>query len=199
MDVDMQVASLSAYVQVIAFLCFVTFSHAALGTADGALDSAIQRLMKQQQVPGVAIAVIERGRITAVNGYGLANKAKMIPVTGDTVFQAASISKPVSASLVMKLVQEGKLDLDQPVTHYLKHWRLPVGRYSDEGVTLRCILSHTAGLSIPGYFGFRPGKPLQTIKQSLIAAADAGNQPLAIMYPPGKAFHYSGGVIRSPS
>jgi CubicO group peptidase (beta-lactamase class C family) len=118
---------------------------------------------------------------------------RRLPATEHTVFQVASLSKPVSAWVAMKLVEEGRLDLDAPVSRYLNRWRLLASEFDTDGVTLRRILSHTAGLSIGGYLGFPPGEPLQTLEASLASAADAGHQPLAVIYPPGRDWHYSGG------
>jgi CubicO group peptidase (beta-lactamase class C family) len=158
-----------------------------------AFDDAIPKLMDKRGVPGVAIAVVRGGEVAWGKGYGWADKDRRLPVTEHTVFQAASISKSVSAWVVMKLVENGKLALDTPASRYLTRWQLPASPFDNDGVTLRRILSHTAGLSIAGYLGFPPGTPLQTLEASLTSAADAGQQPLAVVFPPGQGWHYSGG------
>src|ERR671933_527152 len=124
-----------------------------------AFDDAIPHLMDKRGVPGVAIAVVKGGEVAWGKGYGWADKDRRLPVTEHTVFQAASISKAVSAWVVMKLVEQGTLALDTPVSRYLTRWQLPASPFDNDGVTLRRILSHTAGLSIPGYLGFPPGSP----------------------------------------
>jgi len=158
-----------------------------------AFDIVMPQLMDRYGVPGLAVGIVMEGKVAWVKGYGYADKNRRLPVTGDTVFQAASISKPVSAWVAMKLVEEGKLDLDAPISKYLTRWQPPQSKFDNNEVTLRRILSHTAGLSIPGYRGFVPGVRLQTIEESLTAAEDADNQLLAVVFPPGQGWHYSGG------
>ncbi|HEX2276029.1 MAG TPA: serine hydrolase domain-containing protein [Candidatus Tectomicrobia bacterium] len=159
------------------------------------LDAALPPLMERARVPGVALAVVEAGDVAWVRGYGWADAQTRQPVTAHTLFQAASISKPVSAWVAMRLVEAGTLDLDRPVAHYLTRWQLPASPFDPRGVTLRRMLSHTAGLSIPGYLGFAPGQRVQPLEESLTSAADAagGEQPLAVIFPPGQEWHYSGG------
>jgi CubicO group peptidase (beta-lactamase class C family) len=160
-----------------------------------AFDDAIPQLMHRRGVPGVAIAVVREGEVTSVKGYGWADQARRRPVTAHTAFQAASLSKPVSAWVAMTLVEGGQLSLDAPVARYLTRWQLPASPFDTAGVTVRRILSHTAGLSIPGYLGIAPGQRLQTLEESLTSAADAAgdDQPLAVIFPPGQGWHYSGG------
>ena len=96
------------------------------------------------------------------------------PVDGGTRFQVASMSKWITAWGVMTLVESGKLDLDKPVSRYLKRWQLPAGEFSNDGVTVRRLLSHMAGLTDGlGYAGFKPGEPMQDMVGSLTKAADA--------------------------
>lgn len=118
-------------------------------------------------------------------------------VNGDSRFQVASMSKWVTAWGVMKLVEEGKLDLDKPVSIYLKRWQLPQTKFNNNGVTVRRLLSHMAGLTDGlGYAGFKPGAPVQSLEGSLTRAADAspghdGRTQVGIE--PGTEFDYSGG------
>jgi CubicO group peptidase (beta-lactamase class C family) len=156
-------------------------------------DRAIPGLLQESGVPGMALGLVVEGQVAWAKGYGLANTKTGARVTPDTVFQAASISKSVSAWAVMRLAEARRVDLDAPVSRYLKRWQLPASRFDTAGVTLRRILSHTAGLNVPGYSGFPPGVPLQSLTQSLTAAADAGGQGLAVVAAPGSAWHYSGG------
>ena len=158
-----------------------------------AFDQTVDEAMTQSGVPGLAIALIERGQVIWTKGYGLADKEAGISVTPSTLFQAASVSKSLSAWAVMRLVEQGKLALDTPVSHYLTRWKLPDTGYGSNAVTLRRILSHTAGLSVPGYLGFGPGQALQSIEASLASADDTGHQGVRVIYHPGASFHYSGG------
>lgn len=119
------------------------------------------------------------------------------PVDRDTRFQVASMSKWVTAWGVMRLVEAGKLDLDAPVSTYLTRWKLPPGKFDNNGVTVRRVLSHTAGLTDGlGYAGFKPGEPIQTLEASLSKAADASpgrDGIVRVGIEPGTAFEYSGG------
>ncbi|HXC55004.1 MAG TPA: serine hydrolase domain-containing protein [Rhizomicrobium sp.] len=119
------------------------------------------------------------------------------PVDRDTLFQVASMSKWLTAWGVMTLVESGRIDLDAPVSRYLKRWTLPPSQFDNDGVTVRRLLSHTAGLTDGlGYRGFAPGEKLQTLPASLTHAADAmPGAPGAVRVglKPGSAWRYSGG------
>jgi len=161
--------------------------------APAALEQAMLGLMDKWQVHGTAVSLIEAGEVVLEQGYGWADTEASLPALPTTVFQVASISKAVSAAVALRLVQEGLLDLDVPISGYLTRWQLPESEFDSDEVTLRRVLSHTAGLSVPGYMGFPPDQPAQSLEASLISAADAGGQPLTVMLPPGKQWAYSGG------
>ena len=96
------------------------------------------------------------------------------PVDRDTLFQVASLSKWITALGVMTLVDAGRVDLDAPVDTYLKRWKLPPSEFDNRKVTVRRLLSHTAGLTDGlGYGGFEPGEPIQPLPDSLTRASDA--------------------------
>jgi len=119
-----------------------------------------------------------------------------VPVDRDTQFQVASLSKWATAWGVMALVERGKIDLDAPVSRYLTRWRLPAGDFDNDQVTVRRLLSHTAGLTDGlGYAGFAPGVPVQPLEASLTRAADASpgaDGRVRVGRVPG-SFEYSGG------
>ena len=119
-----------------------------------------------------------------------------VPVDRDTQFQVASLSKWATAWGVMALVERGKIDLDAPVSRYLTRWRLPAGDFDNDQVTVRRLLSHTAGLTDGlGYAGFAPGVPVQPLEASLTRAADASpgaDGRVRVGRAPG-SFEYSGG------
>lgn len=119
------------------------------------------------------------------------------PVNSDTLFQMASVSKWVTAWGVMKLVEDGRIELDAPVSRYLTRWHLPKGDYSNDGVTIRRLLSHTAGLTDHlGFQGFLPGVKVQTLEEALTYAADVmpgRDGRVRVGAEPGKTFIYSGG------
>lgn len=139
----------------------------------------------------LALVVIDGGRVSASYFHSIGR-----PVDADTLFQMASVSKWITAWGVMTLVESGRIDLDVPVSRYLKRWRLPPTEYGDDQVTVRRLLSHTAGLTDGlGYCGFAPGQPLQTLPASLTSAADGcpfTNGAVSVGARPG-AWQYSGG------
>jgi CubicO group peptidase (beta-lactamase class C family) len=169
------------------------FTAGSFAAIQSRMHAALPRLMKTYEVPGAALALIEQGRVRDVRGFGMAQPGAGVPVTPQTLFQAASDSKPVTAFAVLDLAERGQLDLDAPIETYLGGWKLPPSQWSPEQVTVQRVLSHTAGLSVPGYGGFPPGEPTQTLLESLAGAADAGGTPVAIIQPPGQGFAYSGG------
>jgi CubicO group peptidase (beta-lactamase class C family) len=118
-------------------------------------------------------------------------------VGGDTLFQAASLSKWVTAWGVMSLVDRDIVDLDAPVETYLTRWRLPASEFDHDGVTVRRLLSHTAGLVDGlGYGGFVDPGAVQGIEESLARAADADpgrNGIVRVGREPGTGWRYSGG------
>lgn len=152
--------------------------------------------MKHYDVPGVSIAVIDDGKIVWAKGYGVREKETETPIGTDTLFQAASISKPVTAAATMQLVQEGRLNLDTNVDSYLKSWQVPSNEFTvDQPVTLRGILTHTAGTSVSGFLGYRPESPLPTTVQILQGAKPANSKPVVVIRKPGTACSYSGGGV----
>src|SRR5690606_9302269 len=140
----------------------------------------------------VAFVLIEKGKV--VGEHYVSTGA---PVTRDTLFQLASLSKWATALGVLKLAEEGRLDLDAPVSRYLTRWQLPETEYDADGVTARRLLSHTAGLTDGlGYMGFEKGTPVQTLEASLTEAADpmsGADGRTRIGLAPGSAWSYSGG------
>jgi CubicO group peptidase (beta-lactamase class C family) len=118
------------------------------------------------------------------------------PVDRDTQFQVASLSKLATAWGVMTLVEQGKLDLDAPVSKYLTRWKLPPTEFDNDKVTVRRLLSHTAGLTDGlGYGGFKPGEPVQSLEASLTRASDAspGHSGVTRVGKEAGKFDYSGG------
>ncbi|HEY6293815.1 MAG TPA: serine hydrolase [Terriglobia bacterium] len=146
------------------------------------------------KVPGVSIAVIDRGRIDWARGYGFADVAAKRLVTPDTRFQAASISKSVAAAAALHFVEQGKLDLDRNVNDYLKSWQVPDNDFTrEQKVTLRRILSHSAGLTIHGFPGYEAGTPVPTLVQVLDGVRPANTEAIRVDTVPGVKWRYSGG------
>jgi CubicO group peptidase (beta-lactamase class C family) len=151
-------------------------------------------LMRQENVPGISVAVIEDGRVVWARAYGLADRATGRAATPETMFQAASISKPVAASAALALVDQGVLDLDRPVNEQLTSWQVPAHDFA-EAVTLRRLLTHTAGLTVHGFPGYRADAPLPTPIQVLNGAAPANTAAVRVDLQPGSRWRYSGGGI----
>ncbi|MDP3854109.1 serine hydrolase [Phenylobacterium sp.] len=150
--------------------------------------------MRATKTPGVSIAFFEDGRIRWTRTYGLADVASGRPVTAETLFQAASISKPVAATAALRLMQDGRLSLDDDVNMQLKDWRLPDSAFTaDRKVTLRGLLSHTAGLTVSGFPGYPPGGALPEVVQILNGQAPANTRAVISNAVPGARWSYSGG------
>ena len=130
------------------------------------IEKKIPQLLHDFTVPGAAIAIIENGEIVLQKGYGFSDIEKEVKVNTKTGFNIGSISKTIAAWGVMKLVQEGKIDLDAPAEKYLSRWHLPESEFNSNEVTIRRLLSHTAGLSLHGYPGWSPNDKLPTIEES---------------------------------
>jgi CubicO group peptidase (beta-lactamase class C family) len=142
--------------------------------------------------PGLAVALVCHGRTSWAAGYGVADQAKGQPVTPATRFQAASVSKPVTAWGVLRLVEQGRIGLDEPVIGHLRRWCPPSSPFQAEAITVRRLLSHTAGLSVHGYTGQTLDRPLPPIEASLSGEA-GGSFPVEQLDAPGRRWLYSGG------
>ena len=175
-------------------LGLLTLAQAAGAAADrlASFDAYAQERLDEWRVAGAAVAIIEQGAIVHRLQLGEADTETGAPVTAATRFQVGSISKPVAAWVVMTLVAQGRVDLDRPISAYVKSWQLPESTYRSDEVTVRRVLSHTAGLSLGGYPGFRRDKALPTTVESLGGATN-GSGSVEIFAEPGEAFSYSGG------
>lgn len=150
--------------------------------------------MQELHVPGVSVAFFENSRIVWAKAYGHADVANHRPMTTDTLLQAGSISKPLSAVAALQLVEKGTLDLDRDVNTMLKSWRVPSNTLTTvRKVTLRKLLSHTAGLTVQGFEGYSRGDKLPTLQQILDGRKPANSAPVVVKTTPGKQFIYSGG------
>ncbi len=157
-----------------------------------ALQSALIETAENEYRGNLAMVLIENGTVVTEHFA-----SKGTPVDGETLFQVASLSKWVSALGIMKLVEDGTLDLDAPVSTYLTRWQLPESEFDNDGVTLRRLLSHTAGLTDGlGYAGYLPDQSLPSLETSLTKAPDASPGASGIVrvgIEPGSQFEYSGG------
>lgn len=150
--------------------------------------------MKYYKVPGVSIAVIKDYKIDWAKGYGLADTVKNIPVTTETMFSAGSISKFLMAVTALKMVDDGQIELEKPINNYLTSWKITENDFTKKTpITLRMLLSHSAGTSQTSYFGFTPTQPLPTITEILSGAKISETRPVVVNSEPNKEFRYSGG------
>jgi CubicO group peptidase (beta-lactamase class C family) len=157
-----------------------------------ALQVAARQALAASTAPGLAVALVHHGRLTWARGLGVADRVTGKPVTARTRFQAASLSKPVTAWGVLRLVEQGRIGLDEPAVGHLRRWRPPPSPFDTEGITVRRLLSHTAGLSVHGYQGQTPEEPLPSIEASLSGEA-GGSFPVELLAAPGRGWLYSGG------
>ena len=171
----------------------VTAPKPAESSAD-TVDDTIRAEMRKRQIPGLSLAIIQDGRIVKAKGYGVTEKGGEIPVTTSTLFQAGSISKPVSAAGALRLVEQGKLELDRDVNASLVTWKVPENEFTKKKkVTLRGLLSHTAGLTIHGFPGYDADGPVATLVQVLDGAKPANTPAIRVDILPGSRWRYSGG------
>ncbi|MEO0374603.1 MAG: serine hydrolase domain-containing protein [Cyanobacteria bacterium P01_A01_bin.17] len=162
-------------------------------------DYLIQNLNQADQptLGSAALVLIQAGEVVATHSFGIANVENESPVKIDqTLYQMASVSKLVTAWGVMKLVEDGKISLDEPVNQYLNRWKFPASEYSEQ-VTIRHLLSHTGGLDdLFGYAGFLPDESIQSLEESLTLTQDpaSGNpRGVTVTREPGQRWLYSGG------
>ncbi len=157
-----------------------------------AFAAAVADRLDRANRGNAAFRLIEAGRVASEHYVSIGE-----PVGPDTLFQMASVSKWVTAWGVMKLVEDGAVDLDAPIETYLTRWSLPASEFDRTGVTVRRLLSHTAGLTDGlGYEGFPPGTDVQPLEASLDQAADAmagADGRTRIGLEPGSEWRYSGG------
>jgi CubicO group peptidase (beta-lactamase class C family) len=142
----------------------------------------------------VSVAVFDRFEMVWAKTYGVKQAGGSEPVTLDTLFQAASISKPVTAMAALHFVEAGTWTLDEDINNRLLSWKLPDNEFTKEQkATLRRLLSHTAGTTIHGFAGYQADQPLPTLPQVLDGKAPANSGPVRVDLVPGTKERYSGG------
>jgi CubicO group peptidase (beta-lactamase class C family) len=153
---------------------------------------AARQFVDSANAGNAVFALIENGSVHGVHAVSVGEAVDV-----NTVFQTASLSKWISAWGVMALVEERRLDLDAPVNTYLTRWTLPKSKFDNDKVTVRRLLSHTAGLTDGlGYAGFEPGAAVQSLEESLTQPADVSpgaSGTIEVGYEPGSEWRYSGG------
>jgi CubicO group peptidase (beta-lactamase class C family) len=155
--------------------------------------TALIQRMTDLHVPGVSIAVIHNGSIEWARGFGVMREGGA-PVTEYTLFQAGSISKPIAAMAALYQVQKGRLSLDADINSELISWKLPESPAANgKPVTLRELLTHTAGLTVHGFPGYATNDPVPTLIQILNGDKPANTPPIRVESEPGSKWNYSGG------
>jgi CubicO group peptidase (beta-lactamase class C family) len=151
----------------------------ALAQPDDPIDQYIQTVMKERQIPGLALLIARDGKIVRAKGYGFSNVELQAPVKPETLFQSGSMGKQFTATAVMKLVEQGKVQLDDPLTKYFKD-----APPSWKNVTVRELLSHTGGFTdYPKNFNFH----LDRTEDELLKVVES----LPLAFPPGTKWSYA--------
>ena len=155
------------------------------------IERVVPGSLRAHHVPGASVAVVQGGTVRWTASYGLADAAARRPMTPQTVMQIASVSKTVAAYAVVRLALRGRVALDAPVDRFTGGWRLPRSEFDGRGVTLRRLMSHTAGINVDGYPGLPLERALPSTEGSLAGVSRAGR--VRIAEAPGGGFRYSGG------
>ena len=148
-----------------------------------AVRQAVRQTLEAAKVPSIAVAVVKDGAIVFEEGFGWADVERKIPATARTPYSLASMTKPITATAVMNLYEDGRLDIDAPIEWHLGGLRLGGDVASARGVTARRIMSHSAGLPQYGNFyldGATPAGSKATISKFAIT-----------VFPPNTRFEYS--------
>lgn len=149
------------------------------------LDTSIPDAMEAAGVPGLSIALIDGGELVWSNAYGWADVASQTPMTVKTVNRAESISKPVTAVGVLSLIEQGSVRLDDRLVDHIDRWAFPEDATLARGITVRQLLSHTAGVA-PGPVGVH-----YTLDGDMPSLDENLTREFHLTQPPGSAFLYS--------
>lgn len=156
----------------------------------------LEERMQELGAPGVSIAVVDEWRVVWARGFGRRIVTADAPVTPATLFQAASIGKAIFATASLRLVDQRRLELDRDVNEVLRSWKVPENEHTArEKVTLRRILSHTAGTNVHGFVRVPGGGRSPTLPELLEGKPPAVNEPVRVIQEPGRSFRYSGGGV----
>lgn len=148
-------------------------------------EEALKSKMKEARITSGGIAIIENGNIVYKSSFGYLDNIKKKKTNSASLYNVASISKSLTAWGVMKLVENGKIKLDEPVNTYLKRWEVPSFKDDSTQITIRMLLSHTAGLNMGPVPEYAPGKVLPSLPEAV--------KDLQVIQRPGQDFRYSGG------
>lgn len=151
--------------------------------------------LKHFKVPGLSFAVVDNYQVVYNHTAGLKETGTQNKIDSNTAFSTASISKPVTATIVAMLAEQGKLEIDAPVSRYLKRWSMPTSQFTqNKAITFRHLLTHTAGTSQGGFADFNLGDDIPTPIESLNGIKlPRYNTPISMMFTPESDWEYSGG------
>ncbi len=167
---------------------------AVIETGSHPAGMSLAERMEHYLMPGVSIAVINDGQVEWAKGYGVTEAGGTQAVTADTVFQACSVSKPISVTGMMLLAQSGALDISRDVNDFLTSWRLADDEFTaTEKATVERLMSHTGGTNVSGFGGYPAGSAVPTLLQVLGGSPPANTEPIQVVYIPGSRSSYSGG------
>lgn len=167
-----------------------------LPPGEGAPRWSLAERMRHHNVPGVAIAIVRNGEVVSAAGYGVREAGAQDAVDGDTLFSVGSISKVATATTTLRLVAQGRLDLDRDVNDYLTRWMPPPSpEVPQPRVSLRMLMSHTSGLGVHGFADYQPEEPLPTLVQVLDGEAPAKGEAVRFRHTSGLVQDYSGGGV----
>ncbi len=155
------------------------------GSEELDLAAVVEAAVDRYRVPSASVSRIVAGEVAWTRHFGES-------VSGEAVYQVASLSKPVTALGVLLLAEEGRIDLDRSVFDYISQWKLPQGEWDSRAVTVRRLLGHSSGLNIHGYPGFPPGEELPDLIASL-GGVTAGAGAVRLLDDPGSSIRYSSG------
>jgi len=170
-----------------------TLRRAVIFENDSGSNLSLANRMDRWKVPGLSVAIIDNCKIVDSHGFGITRRGG-VEVQSNTLFQAASVTKPVVAFAALRLVDQGLLSLDSDVNAELRSWKVPVSPLLEgHPITLRGILNHSAGLIPGGYGGYSHDEPVPTLIQTLSGVKPARPKPVQVAYVPGSDWRYSGG------
>ena len=175
---------------------FILFNSISIAqpTPDHDFSKWLTAAMQKESVPAVSIVVVKNYHILWAKGYGVTDKQKQQLVSINTLFQAGSISKPVTAMAALKAVQDKLIFLDKNINLYLTTWKLPENRFTKvHKVTLRMLLNHSGGINVHGFIGYINTGKLPSLVEILNGIKPANSAPVQVIEKPGTRFIYSGG------
>ena len=162
-------------------------------TSDVSFQRWIKQAMKRYQVPAVSIVIIKDYKIAWTGYYGVSNILTEQPISDTTLFQAGSLSKPVTAVAILKTIQDGKLRLDADVNDFLVSWTVEDSPFlQDDFITIRELLSHSGGINVAGFIGYDKSTAIPTLNDVLNGRTPANSPEIKVVQAPG-TFLYSGG------